>query len=190
LGFDINNGERVVRKIIFTLMALLSVCVTSSSWAAGESPDQIAADSIRSGCFVSFSKELHPVADDPLSTPPFDVLANWRCDDGEQLPIDRYEVNGSSPEVATVFYWKKTNIIVLVKWTISSQASDYEGGYYKVFIYQYKRASDQSTLTRDDLAMKSFPPGWDGSKKNGKPLSYPFKDAASIRRKLRTMQLN
>ncbi|WP_143016557.1 MULTISPECIES: hypothetical protein [Burkholderiaceae] len=179
-----------MRKIIFTLALLFAVYLPTSSYAAGESPDQISADPIRRGCFISFSKELHPVADDPLSTPPFDILANWRCNDGEQFPIDKYEINGSSPEVTTVFYWKNRSIIVLVKWPTNSQAADYEGDYYKVFIYRYSRVSDKSMLTRDDSSMRNFPPGWNGSDRNGKPLSYPFKDAASIRKKLRTIQFN
>lgn len=178
-----------MKKIIYLLSLLLIVTGTPAlSYATGrKSPENVSADVIRPGCSVSFSKELHADPDDPLSTPPFAVIASWRCRDEKRLPIDRYEINGSSPEVVTVFYWHKRDVVVLVKWQVNSRAADYSGDYYKVFIYKYDNKYNQQKFIKYQLTEKYFPSGFDGVAKDGSPVEYPFKDVASIRKKLRTL---
>jgi hypothetical protein len=154
------------------------------------SQSEVSADAIRVGCSLSFSKQFHSVQDDPLSAAPFDLLATWHCDDGEKSVIDKYEINGASPEVATVFYWKRRYIVVLVKWSINSRAADYNGDFYKVFIYKSTKIPGKYGFVIDAAAMERLPPGLDGQSKNGKAIVYPFKDAASIRKKLRAIHLD
>ncbi|WP_157025142.1 hypothetical protein [Paraburkholderia heleia] len=155
-----------------------------------KSPASLPADAIRGGCSISFSKKFHPVQGDFLSTPPFSILSSWKCRDGEELSIDKYEINGSSPDLITVFYWERRNIVTLVKWRVNSEISDYSGDYYRVFAYIYSTKFGSPKFIRDDDLMKHFPAGFDGFTKDGEPVIYPFKDAASIRKKLRSINFN
>jgi hypothetical protein len=95
----------MVKRVTGTLGFLLCIVYISFPvYASEESPIEVSADAIRVGCSVSFSKQFHPVQDDPLSAAIFDLLATWQCNDGEKSVIDKYEINGVSPDVITVLY--------------------------------------------------------------------------------------
>lgn len=173
------------RIIIYLILMLRAFTMSGLSFAEDGRQKEISADVIRSGCSVLFSTHPHPYLDDPLSSAPIDVIASWRCLDGENLPIDKYEINGVSPEIVTVFFWRDSSIVVLVRWSINSLAADYVGNYYKVFIYKYLKDNHQFVV--GDEAMKGFPAGWDGRTKSGVRVRYPFKDAASIKRRFAAM---
>ncbi|WP_322014094.1 hypothetical protein [Paraburkholderia sp. J12] len=178
-------------KVIKISMVLLGLaCAAAPCYSADEFPASLSADVIRPGCSIFFSKEFHPVQDDPLSTPLFSIVESWKCRDGEDLPIDKYGINGSSPDIVTVFYWGRHDIVVLIKWEVNSQAADYSGDYYKLFAYTYSNKFGSPKFVRDNELMKYFPAGFDGVKKNGASITYPFKDASSIRKKLRSVHLN
>lgn len=180
-----------MKKVICILILLLqSIWATTPSYSIEKSSTDIPASAIRRGCSISFSKEYQPNPEDPLSNPPFSLIATWSCRDGERLPIDRYEINGSSPEIVTVLYWDRRDIVVLVKWPVSSAASDYSGDYYEVFAYQYEKGRDSSRFVIDRSVTDHFPAGFDGSTKDGNPVVYPFKEAASIRARLRAIHLH
>lgn len=180
----------MVIKKLATLSLLFGISgLAGWAHAANKSPDKIAADVVRAGCSVSFLEEPLQDLHNPSSGPLFNVKATWQCRDGETLSFDNYEVNGSSPEVVTVFYWQKREIVTLVKWSVNSQAADYLGDYYQVFIYKYVYSSKGSKIMRDSTAMRAFPEGWDGVKRDGTPVIYEFRDAASIRKRLRAIQL-
>ena len=155
-----------------------------------QSQAEFSVDAIRLGCSVSFSKQFHAIPEDPLSNPPFDISVDWHCRDGEAITIDKYEINGSSPEVETLFYWQGRNIVMLVKWSVNSQASEYVGDYYKVFAYRYEREGGGGKFKKNETIMKNFPAGFDGRSKNGLRATYPFKNAASIRKRLQTLKIN
>lgn len=89
-----------------------------------------------------------------------------------------------------MLYWGQHHIVVLVKWSINSQAADYSGDFYKVFIYKSTKTSGKDDFERDVTAMKRLPAGWDGQAKDGKTIVYPFKDAASIRKRLQAINLD
>lgn len=175
-------------KIFMTLLGL--ACAVAPCYSRDELPASLPADVIRAGCSIFFSKDFHPIQDDPLSNPPFSIVNSWRCRDGENLPIDKYEINGSSPDVVTVFYWRRRDILVLVRWQVNSEAADYAGNYYELFAYTHSDKFGSPKFTRDNGIMKYFPPGFDGVDKNGVPVIYPFKDVPSIRKKLRSVYLN
>jgi hypothetical protein len=178
----------VKRIITFVILVLGAINISGLSFAEDGRLGKYSAEVIKHGCSVQFSTQTHTNLDDPLSSAPFDVLASWRCLDGEKLFIDKYEINGANPEISTVFFWKKDRIIVLVKWPINSQATDYVGDYYRVFIYRYTN-NNGSIISKDEEAMKEFPTGWDGLNKNGARLKYHFKDAASIKEKLSKLEM-
>lgn len=177
-----------MKRLRDTLAFMICIaCISFPVYAAEESAIAVSADAIRVGCSVSFSKQFHPVQVDPLSTARFDLLATWQCNDDEKLVIDEYEINGASPEVATVFYWGRHYIVVLVKWPTNSLAADYLGDFYKVFTYKYTRVSRKDNFEMDAAAMKRLPAGWDGHAKDGKVVVYQFKEAASIRKRLQAI---
>lgn len=189
MGSDFNRGERLVKNIIGALALMFCIaCAFGSSGTTRGPSYAVSAAAIRGGCSIFFSKELHPFPDDALSAPPFDVDATWNCRDGENLAIDQFKINGSSPEVVTVFYWKKRDIVMLVRWSPNSQAADYSGDYYQIFICEYARKLGKGLITKNESMMERIPPGWDGfDNSTGKKLTYPFKDAASIRRRLQAI---
>lgn len=187
MGFYANWREWVVRKILSTVaIGIGLICLPALATEAGGSPDEISANSIRNGCDVTFSKELHPLPNDPLSTPPFDISAKWICRDGEVSDFDKYAINGSSPSVVTVLFWRGRYIIVLVKWTENSSASDYVGDFYEVFSYKRQQLGGRAGIVRDSAIERLFSSGWDGYSRSGSKVEYPFKDAASIRKVLRS----
>lgn len=188
LVFDSYDGKWVVINMTKIVIFLLILAWTAAPcYSMDESSASVTADAIRAGCVISFSKEFYPVQGDPLSSPPFSIVSLWKCRDGEKLPIDRYGVNGSSPDVVTVFYWKRRDVVVLVKWQINSEAADYSGSYYEIFAYTYTNSLKSPRFVRDNGLMKYFPAGFDGVAKDGALVVYPFKDASSIREKLRSV---
>jgi hypothetical protein len=154
-----------------------------------ESPDSVPADVIQAGCSVTFVRKYEQRPGPTLGVPPFSLSAIWYCEDGVHSPLDEYEINGANPEVVTVLYWRRRDIVVLIKWSINSRAADYSGDYYKVFIYRGEKRSDGYGFSRDDRAMAVFGKGIDGVDRNGVEVHYAYKDAASIRKKLRTIPL-
>lgn len=181
----------MTRKVIYALVFLFSALyVAAPAFASEESPNKVSAAQIRAGCSILLSKAFHPAVDDPLSVPPYDVVATWFCEGGEYSRIDTYERNGGSPEVVTVTYWKGRDIAVLIKWSINSQASDYVGDYYKVFLYRGVSRAGQQTFVKDEAAMGKFPAGWDGYTRSGSPVHYPFKSAGAIKKRLRAIHFD
>jgi hypothetical protein len=79
---------------------------------------------------------------------------------------------------------------VLVKWSINSQAADYGGDFYKVFMYKATKISGKDDFEMDAAAMERLSAGWDCQAKDGKAIMYPFKDAASIRKRLQAIHLD
>ncbi len=177
-----------MKRIAMIVMVLwCALNMIGASHAAHQSQEEFSADAIRLGCTVSFPKQFHAISDDPLSTPLFDVSVEWHCRDGETAIIDKYEIDGSSPEISTFFYWQGHSMVVLVKWSVNSQASDYVGDYYKVFSYRYERVGAEGRFVKNETIMKNFPAGLDGRSKNGLRIIYPFKNAASIRKRLQRL---
>lgn len=172
------------------MMALLwcVIGMIGLSRATSQLQDEIPADTVRTGCSILFSKQFHIIAEDPLSNPLFDMWMEWRCRDGEAITIDKYEINGASPELEALFFWQENHIVTLVKWSVNSQSSDYVGNYYKIFSYQYERDQNGGAFTRNEDIMKKLPAGLEGRTKNGSRVIYPFKNETAIRKRLRTLK--
>ena len=184
MGFFANWG--VVRQILGMMPIVIGlICLPVLATEADGSHYDISANSIRDGCNLNFSKELHPLPNDPLSMPQFDILAKWICRDGEVSDFDKYAINGSNPSVVDVLFWRGNYIIVIVKWVINSSASDYAGDFYRVFSYRRQQLGGRAAIVRDSAIEGFFPSGWDGYDRNGSKVKYPFKDARSIKMVLR-----
>ncbi len=87
----------------------------------------------------------------------------------------------------TFFFWGKDSFVVLVKWSINSQAADFQGDFYKVYVYKYNNDGDAPPFIRQEKIMNKFGQGWDGTRK-GAAVVYPYKNASSIRRRLRQLE--
>ncbi|WP_227461268.1 hypothetical protein [Cupriavidus pauculus] len=177
--------KRIAMMIVTMLWCALSMI--GACHADNQTQQEFSADAIRLGCSVAFPKQFHAISDDPLSTPLFDISVEWHCRDGETAIIDKYEINGASPEISTLFYWKNHSIVVLVRWSVNSRASDYVGDYYKVFSYRYEKVMDEGRFVKNETIMKNFPAGVDGRSKSGMRIIYPFKSAESIRKRLQRL---
>jgi hypothetical protein len=79
-----------------------------SSLAASNNklPLKIPADQIKHGCVLVFDKKFFPNDTHALGAPPHDTVANWVCQGKKAVEIDRYEVEGESPQIATVLFGK------------------------------------------------------------------------------------
>jgi hypothetical protein len=178
----------MVDKII-VILSLLTASILFSPLAAADnkSSQKISANHIKQGCALVFDKNV--ISDDThaLGVPPHNLVVIWVCQGQKSVKIDQYEVEGESPQIATVILWQNKGFVVLVKWSINSQASDFSGTFYKVYIYEHNLVSGAPAFIRQDKLMSKFGQGWDGNR-DGVIVAFPFKDAASIRKKLR--QLN
>jgi hypothetical protein len=176
----------VVNKISSAFFSFLFfACTSYPVYATDSQVSQISAEAIRAGCFIVFSKTHEKRPEPTLGIAPADLRATWSCRDGTYFLLDEYGVNGGDPEIVTILYWKRRDIVVLVRWPINSQAADYSGDYYKVFVYRGEKKSTGYRFHRDDKAMSAFGEGVDGVDRNGAAIHYAYKDAASIRNRLR-----
>lgn len=173
----------VTKLVLAACLCLVQIFLLVNTHAASVSPDIIPSDRIRAGCQIIFKKSIYENSDDPLSNPPYSIDLEWTCDGKTPVIVDRYDVEGSSPEIATVLFRKKQSVIVLVKWSINSQASDLEGNFYKVYVYRFDPENPRHPFTRHNKIMRKLGSGWDGVKEE-RPVNYPLKDAASIRKAL------
>jgi hypothetical protein len=142
---------------------------------------RISANQIEKGCNL----DLHAIEDErpAIGRPDRALDLKWVCAGRSVKVIDRYEIEGGSPDVVTVLYRKNRDIIVLVKWGLRSLAADVQGDYYKIYVYRHapENLIKPFSLRRD--IMKKLGEGLDGAV-NGRPVYFPCKDAASIRKAL------
>ncbi|WP_432260518.1 hypothetical protein [Cupriavidus sp. TMH.W2] len=177
----------MVRKTAAAVfLILVGVISQSISLSAGELSKIFPAESIKRGCALEFKQEPYPIAMNELGTQPYNIVTNWFCGDSKSSEIDRYNAEGGSPQIITVLFWRKDSFVVLVKWSISSQAADFQGDFYKVYIYKYNHDGDGPPFIKQEKVMNKFGQGWDGMKK-GAVVAYPYKNASSIRRRLRQL---
>ena len=173
----------VTRFLLVGCLCVAQFFFPSEVHADGASPELISSEQIKIGCRINFKKEIYENSNDPLSNPPFSLDLEWACDGKPPIIVDRYDVEGSSPEIVTVIFRKKRYIVILVKWTTSSVASNFEGDFYKCYVYRFVPGTTGQPFVRESEIMKKLGSGWDGSK-DGQPVSFPLKDSASIRKLL------
>jgi hypothetical protein len=169
------------------LLIFVGVFSQSVACASGEAPKRIPAESIKHGCALEFRQEQYSTETNSLGTQPNNIGVNWVCGDSRSSKIDRYNVEGGSPKIMTVFFWREDGFVVLVRWSIDSQAADFKGDFYKVYVYKYHPGGGIPPFIRQEKVMNEFGQGWDGVWK-GATVAYPYKDASSIRRRLGQME--
>jgi hypothetical protein len=173
----------MVKKIAFALCFFFAHMFSLPIVYADDAEhERISADQIKRGCVLAFEKTVLPDPEDPLSTPPYSLALNWLCQGEAPIAVDRYDIEGGNPQIVTVFFRKKSGVVVLVKWSINSHSSDFVGDIYKIYVYKFVSNAEHPLVKDRDVMVKLFE-GWDGFR-NGHSVSYPFKDAASIRKEL------
>ncbi|KAI3590595.1 hypothetical protein D9X30_4080 [Cupriavidus sp. U2] len=183
MGGVANGKEGMVRNILHIVAGIVFIMLSKSQFAAETGDTSIDGTAIRPGCAVVFEREFLHQSAGSLGATPFFVLPIWTCDD-QRVLIDRYDINGASPEVVEGVLLKNQALVVLVRWSISSRAADFSGHFYRVFIYRHIALDGADACIRDCYGMGAFPEGWDGTWKNGKSAVFQYKDANSIVRKL------
>jgi hypothetical protein len=146
-------------------------------WAGEQYPDALSAGNIQPGCNLKIVRYGY----DPSDVKKYGLSLNWQCADSNPSIVDSYAVDNVSPEVVTVFYTKKRDVVVLVRW--KNQTQDSVTTRYKVFAYRYVGDISDTPFVRLDRLSERFGEGFDGIV-NGKQTEYPFKTAADIRKRL------
>lgn len=184
MGSDTRSKTWVVKSASTFLLTCAFISNALSAQVRDIASSSILGNDLRAGCKIVFPKDNKRSDDDPLSTGNFEIEVIWTCIGTREITIDRYEIDGGSPEIVTVFFWKNQKTVILVKWPINLQASDFQGDYYKVYVYDYKKNQiEKPFVSRDDIDNK-FGEGWDGIL-NDKKVVYRYKDAKSIKSRLR-----
>jgi hypothetical protein len=173
----------VKRQTIARFFLYLALIWPTLGWSDEYILQKIPADQLEKGCFVDFYAIDAPGEQPAIGRSNYSIYLRWSCNGKPARPIDTYEIEGGSPEIVTVLFRKKKDTVVLVKWTTTSPSADFQGDFYKIYVYRYTPENSNKPLKRQENAMSKLGDGWEGTM-NGREVHYPFKDAYSIRREL------
>jgi len=114
-------------------------------------------------------------------------LALYRKTDGlcVKKVVDRYPVEGSSPNVQSLFFEMikgKENLLLIVRWEVNHRGIGTYGDFYKIYAYENDGAGWLKT-NKEVGDMKSLR-GIDGYQ-DGQSSNFDLKDAAAVRKYLR-----
>lgn len=164
---------------------LLSLAISMSMLCGrifAESDVSLSAKPIRPGCSVEIHKAYPSGVEPNVNATVFDQQFVWKCNGAEAVPIGTIGAEGSGADIVTVFY-RPNEIVVLARWTSSSAAADFQGDFYQVDAFRLELANNQTTFRVVPAISKAFGDGYDGVL-NGKRVTFPYKNAASIRKRL------
>ena len=154
--------------IFKTLCSLLFAFCSLPSYGQGEvvqGPFKIDGEKV-----IYFQREPNP--DFPLGL---------YYDSGtKKTQVDKYEMDGDTPKIDTVFFMKihnVKNVVVLISWHQLHQAESINGNTYQVYTYKY---SNDSLILNDVITKDPTLNGMDGEF-NGDEVHFKYKDAASIK---------
>lgn len=171
-------------KVLLVLAIFLSVF---SGQIFAESDVSLSAKQIRPGCVVILDK-AYPSATDPnMNATVFDERIFWKCDGAEAVPVGTIEAEGSGPEIGAVVY-RSNEIVILARWTSGSAGADFQGDFYQVSAFRLEQTNNRTTFRALPAITKAFGDGYDGVL-NGKRVTFPYKNAASIRARLAALGL-
>ncbi|WP_162878263.1 hypothetical protein [Trinickia diaoshuihuensis] len=147
----------------------------------------LSAKQVRPGCSVILHKAYPSDIDPNVNATVFDEQLLWKCAGAETVPIGTIEAEGSGPKIVTVFY-RSNEIVVLARWTSSSAGADFQGDFYQVSAFHLEQQNNRTTFRAVPAITKAFGDGYDGVL-NGKRVTFPYKNAASIRARLMALGL-
>ncbi len=147
----------------------------------------LSAKQIRSGCSVAIHKEYPSGVDPNISSAVFDQQPLWECDGAEAVTIGRIEAERGGSEIVTVFY-RANEVVVLARWASASAGADFQGDFYQASAYRLEAVGNKTTFKAIPAITKVFGDGYDGLF-DGKRVTFPYKDAASICARLAALGL-
>ena len=182
-----NGSERMgtmKNRILLVFAVFLAV---SSGHVFAESDVSLSAKQIRPGCSVVIHKVYPSDIDPNVNATVFDQQLFWKCNGAETVPVGTIGAEGAGPEIVTVFY-RPNEIVVLARWTSGSAGADFQGHFYQVNAFRLLQANNRTTFRAVPAVTKAFGDGYDGVL-NGKRVTFPYKNAASIRARLAVLGL-
>lgn len=183
--FDCSKRMVSMKNAFVVLFAAALVFASGQAFADGDVT--LPAKQIRPGCSVILHKEYPPGTDPNVNSAVFDEQLLWKCAGAPTVKVGTIEAEGGGPEIVTVFY-RKREIIVLARWTSGSAGADFQGDFYQVSAFRLEEVGNQTTFKALPAITKAFGDGYDGVL-NGKPVTFPYKNAASIRARLTALGL-
>jgi hypothetical protein len=170
--------KSIVKKLLVVAIFLNQAIL---AFAQSDSPDLLPAQKIAPDCRLQVSKYGY----DPMDFEKYNLSINWQCKNSRPYVIDSYAAAPTGPRIVTVFYTKKRDVIVLVKWPTKDQKAT-NSAHYKVFGYRYVGNLSDAPFVKLDHLSEQFGDGYDEII-NGEHTEYPFKNAAAIRKRLKEL---
>ncbi len=129
-----------------------------------------------------------------MTETPVKILINLVQSDDARVPIAIFNQDGPAiPSIASVFkstVSSRQMLFLIVRWHYYLPGVDTEGDYYEVHVYGDHNDNRGKLFFLEDRSISDiFGSGLEG-KKEGKIVHFPFKNAASIRKKLSFLKLN
>ncbi|MGO4330999.1 hypothetical protein [Cupriavidus sp. M-11] len=175
------------RLVTKSLVIIKFFCISSFSFSqtgfASQKIEDVHADSIKNGCSVIFQEAAPSMSESLSEAVSGNVDVGWSCEDGTAVIIDTYEKEGGAPEILSSFIRGDKCIAVLVRWSIYSRASSFNGNMYRILIYRYGEniSGDPFFVRREFLGKNKV--GWDGVK-NGRRVRFSLNTEKKINREL------
>ncbi|WP_429253767.1 hypothetical protein [Paraburkholderia sp. GAS333] len=173
-------------KNTFLVLIAMAVVFFSGQVFAGDDVT-LSANQIRPGCSVVVHKQYPSGVDPNVNSTVFDQQLLWKCEGAQIVKIGTIEAEGGGPEIVTVFY-RLNEIVVLARWTSASAGADFQGDFYQVSAFRLEKVGNQTAFKALPAITKAFGDGYDGLL-DGKRVTFPYKNAASIRVRLAALGL-
>jgi hypothetical protein len=182
-----DSSERMVSMKNTFLVLIATALVFFSGPVFADGDVTLSAKQIRPGCSVVMHKEYPSGVDPNVNSAVFDQQLLWKCDGALTVKIGTIEAEGGGPEIVTVFY-RPNEIVVLARWPSASAGADFQGDFYQVSAFRLEKVGAQTTFKALPAITKAFGDGYDGLL-DGKRVTFPYKNATSIRARLAALGL-
>ncbi|WP_144143747.1 hypothetical protein [Paraburkholderia sp. BCC1884] len=173
-------------KHTFLVLIAIAVVFFSGQVFAGDDVT-LSANQIHPGCSVVMHKQYPSGVDPNVNSTVFDQQLLWKCEGAQIVKIGAIETEGGGPKIVTVFY-RPNEIVVLARWTSASAGADFQGDFYQVSAFRLEKIGNQTAFKALPAITKAFGDGYDGLL-DGKRVTFPYKNAASIRVRLAALGL-
>ncbi|MDN7604996.1 hypothetical protein [Burkholderia gladioli] len=183
----VDANERMISMKNTFLMLISTALILFSAKVFADGDMTLSARQVRPGCSVVVHKEYPSGVDPNINSAAFDQQLRWKCDGAPTVKIGTIEAQGSGPEIVTVFY-RPNEILVLARWRSDAASADFHGDFYQVSAFRLEEVGKQARFKAVLAVTKAFGDGYDGLL-DGRRVTFPYKNAASIRTRLRALGL-
>ncbi|WP_186147683.1 hypothetical protein [Burkholderia gladioli] len=183
----IDASERMISMRNRFLVVIYTALMLASAKVFADGDMTLSAKQVRPGCSVVVHKEYPSGVDPNINSAVFDQQLRWKCDGAPTVKVGTIEAQGSGPKIVTVFY-RPNEILVLARWRSDAASTDFHGDFYQVSAFRLEEVGKQATFKAVPAVTKAFGDGYDGLL-DGRRVTFPYKNAASIRTRLRALGL-